>query len=678
MPDDRVPLTGHLEADERFRFIAPMDIEYYFGDTVELVFISDRGCWRYVRFPLRGESQCFTIDVDTKIANDIPVKRGGTVQIQHEDIIMPYRILKFSTSVYTEYNLYIFNEKTQRWDMDYNGKDLADSGGPEKNHQMWFPEDPKTKKSVEGLYKVVFYANHDSFKNCNGYFFIQVGGRAENLVIVRESFSISPNMPQDAGSAATITFDVVNQGRVVHNTRLTVQWENAPAPTYLDVNNFQPGETRKISVTTVYPPKSQHFIAHINPHADMPPDETNWNDNRARWFVSVTFKPPGGNRDGGQMSIKIYDSDNRLISGPPDGVWERETARMEVTIDQAKIDAAFAAVDAEINKAIGEKISEYYSKYSDSVYEAVSVTAAPPAWNSKTNPLTQWPSSITLAVNGPGIDQTYLLNPKLQTQSNFYAGTTVPTETTWLTTLQAEKYQVAVERFIIHVPYEVQFEVTYKICDEVNGIKTCSSGTETSSIANIFHIVVKGDQTQFEVFEPNAKGDLRHTAEWSEYHSRDRYPASRFYDFYAGERILTRVQLEERHRHPFSGKHPTILSAQAWISEIGQRDTLLQSVLPLQASSSTFWSGAPQMVAKLGAREAGVDIPLMGDKQRGFQKGSSYAVYFRVQFSFGVTKGFTFPDKSALRGNDLADYRTPFAIIANAWERQGIRNHTSR
>ncbi|NGQ96208.1 hypothetical protein G3578_13660 [Brevibacillus sp. SYP-B805] len=394
---------------------------------------------------------------------------------------------------------------------------------------------------------------------------------------------------------------------------------------------------------------------------------------------------PGGPVDGGQMLIRVYDSANRLLDTPNDGVWEREPARIEVTIDQARIQAAFQTIDSQIASAIESKKAEFISQYADDRYENVVVTADPPVWNGQTNPMTRWPASVGLSVDGPGINQTYQLSPSLQTQSNLYTGTVTPTSTTWLTALHPQDYVVTAEGFDITVPYQIEVTVSYQACEEEDPdpddseppVKTCTPGTDSATLTGTFTIHVQGAQTRFEVYEPNATGYLAHTAEWAEYHARDRYPNSQPNHFYAGERILTRIQLDPKHRHPVSGRYPEIAAASAWISETGQRSTLLQSILALQAASPILWNGPQQLVPKLGLREMGVDTPLMGDKQRGFKKDASYAVYFRVQFAFGVSKGYAYPDKNSLQGHYQSDYRLPFVIIANAWERQGIRNHTS-
>ncbi|UFJ40223.1 hypothetical protein LOK74_19640 [Brevibacillus humidisoli] len=397
---------------------------------------------------------------------------------------------------------------------------------------------------------------------------------------------------------------------------------------------------------------------------------------------------PGGDLDGGEVEIRIYDSRNRMLRDAADGVWEREPARIEVTIDQNKIREAFSQIDDQINQKATEQKNEWESRYSGPEYENVMVTISPPVWNSETSPTTEWPSTLRLSLEGPGTDQTFSLQPKRQTQSHTYTGTIRPTITTWGKSLHSENYRATVDSFVITVPYQVEIDVSYEMCEAAvdpdtgdplpDQERVCTPGTDSDAISGTFTVTVLGDEALFEVYEPNARGWLAHTAEWAEYHARDRYPASQPNDFYAGERILTRVQLDARHRHPYSGQYPQILSATAWISERGRASDMLASTLALQQQSNTLWGGPQHSVEKLGLREVGVDIPLMGDKQRGFAKDSTYAVHFTVQFAFGVRKGFVYPDKSVYTGHEQQDYRTVFRIIANAWERQGIRNHTTQ
>ncbi len=395
---------------------------------------------------------------------------------------------------------------------------------------------------------------------------------------------------------------------------------------------------------------------------------------------------PGGEIDGGTMKLRVFDSGNRLLTGSNDGVWEREPARIEVQINQSQIQAAFAKADTQINQAIQDKIEELKQKYADPAYEEVVVTATPHTWQAQSSPQTKWPDKIILEVNGPNGEAGYPLNPKLASQSNTYSETTLPTQTTWRLDLHPLDYQAKIKGFQIEAAYKVAFTVHYQKCEMVSPgedekgnplplEKKCTPGTDSAEIANSYSINVQGDETKFEVFEPNAKGFISHTSEWAEYHARDRYPNSKPNDYYAGERILARVQLEDRHRHPVSGQFPQIQAVTAWISETGKKGKPLQSSIQL-IESGNLWTGPNETVPKLGIREIGVDIASMGDKVSGFAKGQQYAVYFQVKFGFGVKKGYGAFNKTVLTGHNQADYRNLFTIIANAWERQGIRNHT--
>ncbi|GED32383.1 hypothetical protein P9G84_13735 [Brevibacillus centrosporus] len=390
---------------------------------------------------------------------------------------------------------------------------------------------------------------------------------------------------------------------------------------------------------------------------------------------------PGGEIPGGKMNLKVYDSDNRLLVSTADGTWEKEPARIEVEIDQNQINSAFAQADQEIAQAIVDKKAYFEAKYPAPDYENVVVTASPSTWNSKTNSMTKWPSSVPMSVSGPGIDKNFALNPKLSVQSNIYDGTTVPTLTTWAMQLNSEDYVVKADSFQIDVPYKVDFDVSYEKCEEkpdpddpdAPPTKECTPGTDRESIQNSFTINVLGDDTQFEVYEPNAKGILLHTPEWVEKHSRDRYKASTNNSFYAGETILTHVIFEPRHKHPFSNQYPVILSATSWMQERGGKNTDLRNSLNL-VKVGLEWHGPQIQVAKLGSREDGVDIMKMGDVWTGLQRGN-YSIYFLPRFKFGVNKGYPIYDKTKLRGHNMDDYKVPLEILGNAYEWQGYKTH---
>ncbi|WP_232697946.1 hypothetical protein [Brevibacillus daliensis] len=384
---------------------------------------------------------------------------------------------------------------------------------------------------------------------------------------------------------------------------------------------------------------------------------------------------PGGEIDGGQITLRLFDSTNRLLQGKTDGVWEKEPLKIEVIINQTRINEGFSEIDQAVQRAVDTRKAQLESMLQSKQYEEITITANPDPYQSKSN--AKWPASTPMKIAGPGTPAQFSIDPKKSSQFFTYTGTITPTETTWREGLNPTDYQVKVDGFEIKIPYRIDLFASFKQCTEDidTGEKICKDSTDQYQLENQFIMKIKGAQTEFQVFEPNAKGVLEHTDEWKEYHSRDRYKASKPQDYYAGERILTRVILEERHKHPISKKYPSIISAEAWISEKGKRNDSLLSQLPLKQSSPALWKANEQTVIKLGNRELGVDTPLMGDKQKGFEKDKSYAVFFDVEFAFGVKKGHLFQQKQNGKGHSPADYRVPFTIIANAWERQGIRNH---
>lgn len=690
----KVALSQKLAADEKLDVLLPEDFEV--GEEMKLVFISETGCIREFAFTVLTYKRCYGLVVsmentsgDEKWTRN--VERGEIVELSSSDFSDAGYDLRMFTSEDTKFLMQWFDPDTETWKYKRGDYSLPNSTNPRENHWLKLPKDENTDEVLEGLYMVEFYDEDASSNMCDGHFFIQIGEGApagENLLIMKSSFSISPKQPQASGTASTITFKIKNTGQLEHDSKLAVRWESSPQETMLDVDKFKPGEVRTITVPTQYPQKGENFIANINPAKNKPDNETIWSDNRALWPVkingeSVLPNPPGGGGDfdGGEIGLEIYDSDKRQLQKlavQADGVWEREPATVRVVIDQTKINEGFQKTQQEINAKITEYKGQLEQSVSGEGIQNVTVTAQP-GWISDAKSLAIYnPVLLDLKVSGPGAPQQWQVSSTSIGGDYIYTGTIVPTQTTWRQELQSQKYKAEINGFVISMDYSIQFNLTYDSCttDEDDG-ETCEAKSETKTMSGRYTITVKGGERQFEVFEPNAVGTIHHTAEWAEYHTRDRYPNSLPDDFYAGERILSQVELQTRHRHPVSGQYPVIVSAQAWISETGMRQTLLQSLLTLGAVSPQLWRGSTYSASKLGTREVGVDIPLMGDKQRGFQKDSSYAVYYSVQFRFDAKKGFLYPVKSGGQGHDLSDYRIPFHIIANAWERQGIRNHTT-
>ncbi|GED67452.1 hypothetical protein BRE01_11540 [Brevibacillus reuszeri] len=698
--DKRTALTGKLAANEQFDLIIPADLAESFGEVL-LEFESDKGCLERIAFTVKSDRKCYNILVSSEVSVSDQkwskeIKRGETIELSDADYEGNYRFSVF-TSGDTHYLVNWFDPDDKKWKWKRNGQDLGASRNAQNKHHIYFPTDTN-KRLLEGLYMVEVYDK----EGCSGFFFVKIGSsplEGENLLIIKSSFTITPNSPQEAGIEATITFDVKNEGKLSHNTKLAVRWESSAKETVLDVNEFKPGEIRKITVPTQYPQKSENFIANINPSKNLPDNETIWSDNRALWPVKVVGggdpelpepKPPdppdpegpGGDMDGGEIGLEIYDADNRQLQKLQvnvDGVWEREPARIRVVIDQTKINEGFQRVQQEINKSITDYKALLEQSASGENIENVSVTATP-GWIADAKSMAVYsPASLDLRVSGPGTPQQWQVSSTSTGGDYLYTGTIVPTQTTWRQVLQSEKYKAEINGFVITMNYSIRFDLSYEMCttDEEEN-KTCKPNQISKTMTGRYTITVKGGERPFEVFEPNATGSIHHTEEWKEYHSRDRYPNSQSNDFYAGERILAQIELQPRHRHPVSNQYPVITASQAWISETGLRQTSLQSLLSLRAISPQLWKGPTYSASKLGTREQGVDIPLMGDKQHGFKKDASYAVYYQVHFRFDVNKGFPYLNKNAGKGHELSDYHLPFRIIANAWERQGIRNHTTQ
>lgn len=691
----KIPLTdGVVPANQKFDLRLPSDVDV--GDTILISFESENGCVGELTFTIVSDRKCpdILVSVETKLNSEKwskNIKRGETIELAANELQGEYWFRMF-LSQDSSYMVKWFDPNTGMWERKRDGKSLYSSGSPGEDHWILFPTG-NGGLLLDGLYKVEISSYED--ENCHGFFFVKIGEGSpgpdpdgENLLIVKSSFDIDPGDPQAPGTEATITFSVKNAGKLTHDTKLAIRWESSTKETILDVNDFKAGEVRKITVPTKYPQKTEDFIANINPSKNKPDNETIWPDNRAQWPVKIVGgnipQPPGGgeNYDGGEIGLEIYDSENRQLQKLPvqaDGVWEREPAKIRVVIDQAKINEGFQKTQQQINQKITEYKLQLEQAVSGEDVKNIAVTASP-GWITDAKSLAVYtPALLDLQVTGPGIPQQWQVASTSMGGDFLYTGTHVPTQTTWRQVLQNQPYKAQINGFVIAMDYKIDFTLTYDVCStNEEDEETCEAQTAVRSMTGRYTITVKGGERSFEVFEPNATSFIQHTPEWSEYHARDRYKDSAPNDFYAGERILARVELQERHRHPVSGQFPQIVSAKAWISETGRRQTPLQSLLSLQAFSNQRWGGQSYSASKLGTREVGVDTPLMGDKQHGFAKGGSYAVYYQVQFRFGVDKGFPYLNKTAGQGHEQADYRVPFRIIANAWERQGIRNHTTQ
>lgn len=575
----RVQLSDELVANERFDLVLPSDFDV--GDWVTLEFESDIGCLVEIKFEIMTDNKCYTLAMGMIRYGSVDdylwkreVSRGETLELTQKDFHEKYRP-RLITREKTEFYLQWLDPNTQQWTSKRNGKWLSSSNNYNREHFFSLPSDPDSGQILEGLYKIQFWTDNGWVGNeypvldCEGSFFIQIGELdGENLMIIKSSFTITPKDPQLPGTESTITFQVKNAGKSTHDTKLAVRWESSDKETLLDVNQFKPGETRKITVPTLYPQQSENFIANINPSKNKPDNESIWTDNRAQWPVKVTGTPdppdedgggpgPGGEIPGGQLKIRVYDSGNRLLNLPNDGVWEKETARIEVEIDQIKIQEAMGAINEKINSAINYRKDELEARYEKN-YQNVSVTSSPTYWNATGNSMTTWPPTIGMTVNGPGINAAYSLNTKQQLQSNNYTGTTVPTKKDGQDLLST-KYVVTAEGFQIVAKYKVDFSISYEECTEDGD---CTSGGDTDQMENTFVITIKGDQTQFEVFDLYVIGKVRHTDDWNK--NRQAYNKAktgdpekpRYYDMYwAGEKFVLHADT------PDTGTSPVKLSS---------------------------------------------------------------------------------------------------------------------
>lgn len=733
---EKTALTDKLAADEKFRLMLPSTVDV--GDEIVLLFESETGCIGEVKFTIETDQKCWDIMVsveynwidnkkEMKWKKDI--KRGETIEMAADEIPDKYSFRMFFSDD-SHYSMRWYDSATGTWERKRNGKSLSSSNKSNNSHWAYFPEDDNNIM-LEGLYKVQFYSTQSD--GCDGHFFVQIGEGApkpdpdgENLLIVKSSFKIDPKSPQAAGTEATITFDVKNAGKLTHDTKLAVRWESSAKETLLDVDGFKPGEVRKITVPTKYPQQSEDFIANINPSKNKPDNETIWQDNRAKWPVEVTggggTKPPtkpdpdpnppdpegpGGNHDGGEIGLEIYDTDDRQLEKlqlNADGVWEREPAKIRVVIDQTKINDGFRKTE----QAINQKITEYKAQLEQSVTGdniKNTVVTATPGWISEAKRMAVYsPSMLDLKVTGPGMPQQWQVSSASTGGDYIYTGTIVPTQTTWRQVLNGQKYKAEINGFVITMNYSIQFDVSYESCSETededgNKEEVCEPKSLSKNMKGQFTITVKGGEREFEVFEPHFTLTLHKTPEWTTIHAKDEYKNSKPNDWYAGEAILTHVNLEPRDRHPVSNKYLVILSATSWMREQGgvgawmkrakvkERPYWHQVSLPLVKTGEVLWAGPKRDIPDpnhsgkylLRNREKGVDDGVgrqnksgaitMGDIWYGLQPGETYSVQALVSFQFGVDKGYRLFDKGSVLGSQPADYNKKLTIIDNALSR---------
>ncbi|WP_139490070.1 hypothetical protein [Brevibacillus dissolubilis] len=619
--------TEPLQANQRVDVILPADTEPYAVFDLQFVSTEPIGCKRTIQLIVQPSEKksCPIVTLATK-ANKQTVKLGSTVALQDDDF---YRGSSGKRYVYVlqedfgkgQVKLYqLVNGTWQKVSEGWNRKNYPWDDPINAEYMLAFPT-TENEMVVSGTYRISWSADnddneYDDLAECFGSFVIEVGESegGENLLILPDSFKITPNMPQKQGTEAVVTFAVKNEGKLTHDTKLSVRWESVSQATQLDVNNFKPGEVRTITVPTKYPMKSETFIAHINPDRTHPAEERNWDDNRRAWPVSVTAevpKPPKpdvpqGEFDGGSILLKLFDSSNRELILNGDGVWEREPVKIEVKIDQTKINESFEKVKQEINKMITDYKAELQQFYQQDNIKNLKITATP-AWIADAKKLAVYnPVTLKLNVSGPGLEQAFTLSSASMGGTFYYAGTTVPTSTTWRKILNTQKYQAEVDGFTIEMNPKINFTVTYDLLtcspEEVGvdedgnpiheEVCTTSPQQENTEINGEFRINVKGGKRLFDVFEPNAVLRLLHEPEAVQWYARDRYKQTNNH-YYGGEAVITHVALEERHKHPVSGKYPIILGAQVWIKEDGGKERMYMKGLNGYADRNQYVSTPP-------------------------------------------------------------------------------------
>jgi hypothetical protein len=104
-----------------------------------------------------------------------------------------------------------------------------------------------------------------------------------------DSFSVTPGMPQEPGTHATVTFKVGNHESHDVATKLAYRLGDAPAE-YIDVQ-LKPNEEKSINVFIAYPQSNTSFVANINPNRKSldgsPLEEYDYENNRSEWDITV-------------------------------------------------------------------------------------------------------------------------------------------------------------------------------------------------------------------------------------------------------------------------------------------------------------------------------------------------------------------------------------------------------
>lgn len=116
----------------------------------------------------------------------------------------------------------------------------------------------------------------------------KLGVSDPDLAVDPNSISITPAAPQPAGSTASVSIDVLNNGtNDIASTYLLWRWNSTTAVQKVPIANFKAGERRKLKIEVKYPNHPDVLIFNINGYKDNPPNESDWENNRAQYKVGT-------------------------------------------------------------------------------------------------------------------------------------------------------------------------------------------------------------------------------------------------------------------------------------------------------------------------------------------------------------------------------------------------------
>lgn len=138
-----------------------------------------------------------------------------------------------------------------------------------------------------------------------------------DLAVDPDSITITPAAPQPAGSTATVSIDVLNNStKDVESTYLLWRWNSTTAAQKIPIANFKAGERRTLQIEVKYPSHPDLLVFNINGYKDSPPNESDWDNNRAVYKV-------------GTGSVNLVAKDIRVTPSKPQ---EGQSAKFQVLV----------------------------------------------------------------------------------------------------------------------------------------------------------------------------------------------------------------------------------------------------------------------------------------------------------------------------------------------------------